>query len=111
MPNLTALSPSTTPWMSQSRRTAYMPSSPALIPPNGEVRRKNLSDRHNNPAGSNVGIIKFQSPYQSPQMVAATRAIPGGYIMSLLLTADGQYLYGVYPETPTDTGAGAVFVY
>ena len=79
--------------------------------PDSDVPSKDHFEPPDNPAGSNIGIFKFQSPYQSPQLVAATRSIPEGFTMGLSVTADGQYLYAVYPETPTDTGAAAVFVY
>ncbi|MCY7384111.1 MAG: YncE family protein, partial [Microcoleus sp. CAN_BIN18] len=52
-------------------------------------------------AGSNIGIIK--DPLTNPQLVAATRPIPGGFATDLVLSNDSKYLYASYPSI---TGAG-----
>ncbi len=58
-------------------------------------------------AGSNIGIIK--DPLTNPQLVAATRPIPGGFATDLVLSNDSQYLYASYPSI---TGAGrGVYVF
>lgn len=52
-------------------------------------------------AGSNIGIIK--DPLTNPQLVGATRPIPGGLTTDLVLSNDSKYLYASYPSI---TGAG-----
>ena len=47
--------------------------------PNQDVPSNNHFEPTNNPAGSNVGIIKFSSPYTNPKVVAATHSIPVGF--------------------------------
>ncbi|PSM47179.1 hypothetical protein C7Y66_21110 [Chroococcidiopsis sp. CCALA 051] len=54
-------------------------------------------------AGSNIGIIK--DPLTNPQLIAATRPIPGGFATDLVLSSDNKYLYASY------SGAGSVFVF
>src|SRR5262249_30283772 len=62
------------------------------------------------PAGSTIGVIQMDDE-KGPRLVAATRAIPGGFPWDLAISPDGTYLYATYLEIPTDTGPGAVFVY
>ena len=61
-----------------------------------DVPSKDHYDPPEDPAGSNVGIFKFASPFQNPQLLAATRAIPLGLTQALTMSADGQYLYAQY---------------
>ncbi len=60
----------------------------------------------NNPAGSNVGIIKFASPYTDPQVVAATRSIPVGFTEDLRLSPTDSTCT---PPTPSMASSCMVF--
>jgi hypothetical protein len=55
-------------------------------------------------AGSNVGIIRIR-PNQKPELVAATKPIPGGLTSSIALSKDNKYLYATNP------GAGSTFIF
>ena len=88
----------------------------AFNTPDSDVPSKNHYEPPEDPAGSNVGIFKFASPFQNPQLVGATRAIPLGLTQALTMSPDGQYLYAQYPlanvtTNSGDQGVGAVFVY
>jgi len=57
--------------------------------------------------GGNIGIIKDPLG-PNPELVAATRPIPGRYTNNVLLSNDDRYLVGSYP---TENGDGEVYVF
>ncbi len=57
-------------------------------------------------AGGNIGIIK--DPLTNPQLVAATRPIPGAMTADLVLSNDSKYLYASYPNL---NGTGSTYVF
>jgi DNA-binding beta-propeller fold protein YncE len=83
-------------------------------------------DNNNNPfyEAGNIGIIKDPLG-PNPQLVAATRTVPGGYPTDLEISADGSLLYVSFQGFPVQAGEpseengeidlplqnGAVFVY
>ncbi|PSF28557.1 hypothetical protein C7H19_24555, partial [Aphanothece hegewaldii CCALA 016] len=50
-------------------------------------------------AGSSIGIIK--DPLKNPQLIAATRPIPNGYLSALSISSDNNYLTASYPFVGT----------
>lgn len=67
---------------------------------NGSI---NQTDRR---MGGNIGIIR--DPLTNPQVVAATRPIPGALTADVVLSSDNKYLYASYP---TLSGSGGVYVF
>jgi DNA-binding beta-propeller fold protein YncE len=55
-------------------------------------------------AGGNIGIIK--DPLTNPQLVAATRPIPGAMTADIVLSNDSKYLYASCPNL---NGTGSCF--
>jgi YD repeat-containing protein len=80
--------------------------------PNQNLPSSDHGEPNYEPAGSTLGIFQFQAPnFQSPLLVAATRAIPLGFPLDLTISPDGTYLYANFKNVPTTAGQGALFIY